>query len=160
MGEQEKEQVETQGDTKATGPGEQPETAATQPPPPQDTAEQAEDQFDKIKDSAEKLWGNTVSAWSTAAFRATQYKRLVQKKTDASALHKKIDVAHAELGKLIDDQREAGKKNILATAPVKALLQRLDELKLTAAQLEEEIETIKREEPEQGPPPTDESTPH
>lgn len=106
-----------------------------------------EDQLEKIKETTEKLWDSTVSAISTATFRANQYKKLVQKKIDLSALHKKISATHSDLGKLIDDLREDGKKSIMSQAAVKDMLEKLDTLKVEAAALEEEIEQIKTEEP-------------
>ena len=106
-----------------------------------------EDQLDKFKETTEKLWGSTKSAWNTAAFKATQYKKLVQKKIDISTLHKKIHNVHADLGKLIDDMRTEGRKNIMNQAEVKEVLARIDELKTEAAALEEEVENIKHEEP-------------
>jgi len=106
-----------------------------------------EEPSDKLKETTEKLWGSTKSAWNTATFKASQYKKLVQKKIDISALHKKINSAHADLGKLIDDLRTAGQKNIMNQGEVKEILARIDELKNEAVSLEEEIEKIKHEEP-------------
>lgn len=108
--------------------------------------ERQEDQLEKFKETTEKLWGSTRQAFNTATFKATQYKKLVQKKIDLSALHKKIGVTHGELGKLIDDLREAGKKSIMSQEAVKTILNRLDELKAEAAALEEELEHIRTEE--------------
>jgi hypothetical protein len=104
------------------------------------------DQVEKLKETTEKIWGSTKHAWSTATFKANQYKKLVQKKIDLSALHKKINAAHGDLGKLIDDLREAGKKNILNLVEVREILTRIDELKAEAATLEEEVEQIRVEE--------------
>jgi hypothetical protein len=112
---------------------------------PGEETERQEDQFDKFKETTEKIWGSTRQAFNTATFKANQYKKLVQKKIDLSALHKKIGAAHGELGKLIDDLREAGKKSILSQESVKAILGRLDELKVEAAALEEEVERIRAE---------------
>ena len=36
-------------------------------------AEQPEDQFDKIKETTEKIWGSTRQAFNTATFKANQY---------------------------------------------------------------------------------------
>lgn len=105
------------------------------------------EQHERLKDTTEKIWDSTKQAWTTATFKASQYKRLVQKKIDLSALHKKIGAAHADLGKLIDDLREAGRKSIMTQAEVKEMLQHLDSLKAAAAALEEEIENIKDEDP-------------
>ena len=110
------------------------------------------DQVERLKETTEKIWGSTRHAWSTATFKANQYKKLVQKKIDQSALHKKIHVAHADLGKLIDDLREAGKKNILNLAEVREILTRIDELKAAAATIEAEVEQIRNEEPPQDLP--------
>jgi hypothetical protein len=117
-----------------------------------DTEEQPaaqEDQVEKLKETTEKIWGSTKHAWSTATFKASQYKNLVQKKIDQSAIHKKIHVAHGDLGKMIDDLREAGQKNIMNQAGVKETLERIDELKAEAATLEEEVEKLRTEGPPQ-----------
>lgn len=113
----------------------------------EEVEERHEDQLEKFKGTTEKIWGSTRHAFSTATFKANQYKKLVQKKIDLSALHKKIGTTHSELGKLIDDLREAGKKNIMSQLAVKTILNRLDELKAEAAALEEEVEQIRTEEP-------------
>jgi chromosome segregation ATPase len=106
-----------------------------------------EDQREKFKETTEKIWGSTKQAWNSATFKANQYKKLVQKKIDLSALHKKINAAHADLGKLIDDLREEGKKNIMNLSEVREILTRLDELKTEAATLEEEAEQIRADVP-------------
>jgi len=108
--------------------------------------EHQDDHLDKFKETTEKLWGSTRQAFNTATFKANQYKKLVQKKIDISALHKKIGSTHAELGKLIDDLREAGKKSIMNQEEVKTVLRRLDELRAEAVALEEEVEQIRAEE--------------
>ncbi|HKL20682.1 MAG TPA: hypothetical protein VJ904_02685 [Tichowtungia sp.] len=112
-----------------------------------DSAVPDSDEQERAKDTTEKIWDSTKQAWTTATFKAGQYKRLVQKKIDLSALHKKIGVAHSDLGKLIDDLREAGRKSIMTQTEVKEMLQHLDSLKAAAAALEEEIENIKEQEP-------------
>ena len=112
-----------------------------------ETDERQEDQLEKLKGTTEKIWGSTRQAFNTATFKANQYKKLVQKKIDLSALHKKISATHSELGKLIDDLREAGKRSIMSQETVKTILNRLDELKAEAAALEEEVERIRTEEP-------------
>jgi len=124
-----------------------PDTKVQPPPLPEETSDvQDSEQHDRFKETTGKIWDGTKHAWSTAAFKANQYKKLVQKKIDLSALHKKIHVAHGELGKLIDDLREAGEKNILNLAVVKEILTRIDELKAEAVALEEEVEKIRNEE--------------
>jgi len=122
--------------------------------PPEEAPQQVQDKF---KETTEKLWGSTKTAWCTTTFKASQYKRLVQKKIDLTALHKKIDAAHADLGKLIDDMREAGRKSIMTQKEVKDILTRLDNLKEDAAALEEEIENIKEEGPAAAPPADDQA---
>ena len=99
------------------------------------------------KGTTEKLWSATRKTFHNATFRANQYKRVVQKKIDLASLHKKISNTHCDLGKLIDDSREAGVADPMAAENVLALLQKLDSLKQSAAILEEEIEAIKAEIP-------------
>jgi hypothetical protein len=123
-----------------------------QPPETEEQQEPKVDQVEKLKETTEKIWGSTRHAWTTATFKANQYKKLVQKKIDQSALHKKIHVAHGDLGKLIDDLREAGKKNILNLVEVRDILTRIDELKAEAVALEEEVEQIRNEVPSQEQP--------
>jgi hypothetical protein len=120
----------------------QPEAQEHQP-------EAQEEQVEKLKETTEKIWGSTKHAWNTATFKASQYKNLVQKKIDQSAIHKKIHVAHGDLGKMIDDLREAGKKSIMNQAAVKETLTRIDELKAEAVALEEEVEKLRTEGPPQ-----------
>jgi len=112
--------------------------------------EQSAEQHDRFKETTEKIWGSTKQAWNSATFKANQYKKLVQKKIDLSALHKKINAAHADLGKVIDDLHDDGKKNIMNLAEVREILNRLDELKAEAAALEEEVEQIRAEGLPQG----------
>ncbi len=107
------------------------------------------EQHDRLKETTEKIWGGTKHVWSTATFKANQYKKLVQRKIDQSAIHKKIHVAHGELGKLIDDLREAEENDILNMFEVKETLKRIDELKAEAVAIEEEVEQIRAEEPPQ-----------
>jgi predicted nucleic acid-binding Zn-ribbon protein len=100
--------------------------------------------------TTEKLWNSTLKTFHNATFKANQYKRIVQKKIDLSAVQKKISAAHSDLGKLIDDMREAGEKAILSKADVKSMFSQIDSLKHTAASLMAEIEEIK-DEVEPGP---------
>ncbi|MGK2944046.1 MAG: hypothetical protein ACSLFC_04825 [Desulfuromonadales bacterium] len=120
--------------------------------PKESYEEQQPEQYDRLKETTEKIWGGTKHVWSAATFKANQYKKLVQKKIDQSALHKKIHVAHADLGKLIDDLREAGETDILNLLEVKEILKRIDELKTEAATIEAEVEQIRAEETPQGQP--------
>ena len=94
----------------------------------------------------ENLWNSTLKTFHSATFKANQYKRIVQKKIDLSAVQKKISAAHSDLGKMIDDMREAGEKAILSKADVKAMFAQIDSLKHTAASLVAEIEHIRVEE--------------
>mgnify|MGYP001075227643 CR=1 FL=1 len=120
-----------------------------QTPATEEQPQQRSDQVEKLKETTEKMWGSTRHAWSTATFKANQYKQLVQKKIDQSALHKKINAAHAELGKIIDDLRDDGKKSLMTQPEVKDILTRIDELKAELATLEEEVERIRAEGPPQ-----------
>lgn len=114
-------------------------------PATDEQSEQHEEQH-KLKETTEKIWGSTRHAFNAATFKANQYKKLVQKRIDQSAIHKKVNVAHGDLGKTIDDLREAGQKNLMNHASVKEILDRIDELKAEAATLEAEVEQIRAEE--------------
>lgn len=96
--------------------------------------------------TSDKLWDATRKTFQTATFKAGQYRRIVQKKIDLTSIHKKIGTLHSDLGKLIDERREAGVTDLLAGEEVQDLFLQLDSLKQAAAALEEEIEAIKEEE--------------
>ena len=93
-----------------------------------------------------KIIEATKKTLHSATFKANQYKKIVQKKIDLNAVQKKIATAHTDLGKLIDDLREAGEKSILSKPPVKELFSQIDTLKQAAADLLANIETLKNAE--------------
>lgn len=103
------------------------------------------DKQEKFKKTTEKLWDSTRKKLYAATFQANKYKRVVQKKIDLGALHKKISAAHGDLGRLIDDFRESEHNDILAKNEIQEIFHKLDDLKLEAASLEKEIEDIKAE---------------
>ena len=110
--------------------------------------------------TSEKILEATKKTLHSATFKANQYKKIVQKKIDLNAVQKKIATAHTDLGKLIDDLREAGEKSILSKPPVKELFSQIDTLKQAAADLLADIESLKNtdesiEQPEQEPSGTD-----
>lgn len=102
--------------------------------------------------TGEKLWGATLKTLHSASYRATQYKRIVQKKIDLNSIHKKIAGLHSDLGKLVDDARVAEQEEILGQSRVQEIFHQLDSLKHAAATLEEEIEAIKAEQPPEDEP--------
>ena len=112
----------------------------------EETREEKEDRKDEENDRTEKIWETTRKTWTNATFRATQYKRIVQKKIDLASLHRKIDAAHSDLGKLVDEARDSGEQGILERADIRSLFEKLDEYKHNAATLEHEIEMIKAEQ--------------
>lgn len=93
--------------------------------------------------TSEKLLEATKKTLHNATFKANQYKKIVQKKIDLNAVQKKIATAHTDLGKLIDDLREAKEKSILSKQPVKELFSQIDTLKQAAADLLADIEALK-----------------
>jgi len=103
--------------------------------------------------TGEKLWDATLKTLQSASHRAAQYKRIVQKKIDLNAIHKKITGLHSDLGKLVDEARGSAPEEILGQPQVQDILHKLDGLKHAAATLEEEIEAIKAEPPESEEPP-------
>lgn len=92
-----------------------------------------------------KLWKVTRNVLNTASFRANQYKQVVQKKIDLGTLQKKIEQLHSELGKAVEEQYQAGQKDLLASKEVARLLEKVSSLKQAAMLLEEEIELIRTE---------------
>jgi len=104
------------------------------------------DSNEKKKTATEKIWDSTRKTLHIATFQANKYKRIVQKKVDLATIHRKIGVAHGDLGKEIDELRENGIVAIMETEAVNNLLTKLSDLKNRAAALEAEIEAIKLEE--------------
>lgn len=96
----------------------------------------------------DQLFKATRNALNTVSFRTNQYKQVVQKKIDLGAIHKKIEQLHSELGKAVDDQYQAGQKDLLASMEVARLLEKVSSLKQAAVLLEEEIELIRNESAE------------
>jgi len=99
----------------------------------------------RFKETTERLWEKTRRTFSSATHTAGQYGRIVQKKIDLGALHRKINAAYSDLGQLIDKGRMEENELVLESEPVQALFERLDELKNQAAELEQEIEALKSE---------------
>ncbi len=99
------------------------------------------------RNPGEKIWDATVKTFHSASFRANQYKRIVQKKIDLNALHKKIAGLHSDLGRLVDEKRELLPGAGAADSRADDLLRQLDGLKHAAATLEEEIGAIREEQP-------------
>lgn len=131
---------ESPEETTATG------TAASEGKSSDEEPDRFKDVTDNIKETTEKLWENTRHAWSTATFKAHQYKQLVQKKIDLAAVHKRIAASHGDLGRLIDDLRGQVQDNPTETPEVRSLFDRLDGLKAEAAMLEEEIDALRHAE--------------
>jgi hypothetical protein len=104
---------------------------------------------------SDQLMKLTRTALNKASFRANQYKQVVQKRIDLGAIHKKIEQLHAELGKAVDDQYHAGQQDLLASKEVTSILEKISNLKQAAVLLEEEIELIRNEPPEEYHQPTD-----
>jgi hypothetical protein len=107
--------------------------------------DESEESKEGRKGATEKIWDATRKTFHSASFKATRYKRVVQKKIDLGSIHKKISNAHADLGKVVDDCRESGDADILSRDEIQAIFQKLDSLKNSAATLEAEIEAIKAE---------------
>jgi chromosome segregation ATPase len=122
---------------------EEPTREAEETEPKRDSLDE---QYERLKETTEKIWDSTRQVFTSATHKASQYKKIVQKKIDLAAIHKKISGSHAELGKLIDDLREEGKKSIMTQPAVKQILARLDDLKAEAMELERELEQTQKEE--------------
>ncbi|PLY02220.1 MAG: hypothetical protein C0624_09175 [Desulfuromonas sp.] len=111
----------------------------------QDQGQQEESIEARFKETTEKLWEKTRKTFSSATHTAGQYGRVVQKKIDLGALHRKINAAHSDLGQLIDKGRMEENEKVLESDEVQTVFTRLDDLKQQAAELEQEIEELKDE---------------
>jgi len=111
----------------------------------QDQAPQEESIETRFKETTERLWEKTRKTFSSATHTAGQYGKIVQKKIDLGALHRKINASYSDLGQLIDKGRTEENEQVLESADVQAVFTRLDELKNQAAELEREVEGLKDE---------------
>ena len=115
---------------------------------------------ENIMSTSERILEATKKGIHSATFKANQYKKIVQKKIDLNAVQKKIATAHTDLGKLIDDLREAGEKGIMNKPEVKEMFSQIDTLKQSGAELLSEIEALKvEEEPAEESSSTDQHPP-
>ena len=71
----------------------------------QDQAPQEESIEARFKETTERLWEKTRKTFSSATHTAGQYGKIVQKKIDLGALHRKINASYSDLGQLIDKGR-------------------------------------------------------
>jgi multidrug resistance efflux pump len=117
----------------------------TNPQQEQEQKEKVEEQEQQKQKSASDWWKSTRKTLDQASSTAVRYKQMVQKKIDLAATRKKIDQAHAELGRKVDQARENAAGNPLDQEDVRQVLTKLDNLKQSAIQLEEEINALKEE---------------
>ena len=99
----------------------------------------------RFRETTERLWAKTRETFSSATHTAGSYGRIVQKKIDLGALHRRINAAYSELGQCIDNGRLEGDPRILDSEAVQKIFSRLDELKQQASALEREIEALKQD---------------
>ncbi len=111
----------------------------------QEQKEKVEEQQQQKQQTSSDWWKSTRKTLDQASSAAVRYKRMVQKKIDLAATRKKVDQAHAELGRKIDQARENTAGDPLAQEDVRQILNKLDNLKQSAVQLEEEISALKEE---------------
>lgn len=107
--------------------------------------EKVEEQEQQKQNTASEWWESTRKTLDQASSTAVRYKRMVQKKIDLAATRKKIDQAHTELGRKVDQARENAAANPLDQEDVRQVLNKLDGLKQSANQLEGEINALKEE---------------
>jgi multidrug resistance efflux pump len=107
--------------------------------------EKVEEQEQPKQNTVSDWWKSTRKTLDQARSTAVRYKRMVQKKIDLAATRKKVDQAHAELGRKVDQARENAAGNPLDQEDVRQVLTKLDNLKQSAIQLEEEINALKEE---------------
>jgi len=111
----------------------------------QDQGQQEESIEARFKETTERLWEKTRKTFSSATHTAGQYGKIVQKKIDLGALHRKINASYSDLGQLIDKGRMEENAQVLDSEEVQTVFNRLDDLKHQAAELEQEIEGLKDE---------------
>ena len=119
----------------------------TNPQQEQEQKEKVEGQEQQKQNTASDWWKSTRKTLDQAGSTAVRYKRMVQKKIDLAATRKKIDQAHAELGRKVDQARGNAAGNPLDQEDVRQVLSKLDNLRQSAIQLEEEMSALKEEKP-------------
>jgi len=107
--------------------------------------EKVEEQEQPKQNTVSDWWKSTRKTLDQARSTAVRYKRMVQKKIDLAATRKKVDQAHAELGRKVDQARENAAGNPLDQEDVRQVLTKLDNLKQSAIQRTEEINALKEE---------------
>lgn len=108
-------------------------------------SEKNSDHQDGIKSASERFLDATTRTFHMATSRAGQYKDIVQKKIDVTALHRKINHAHHDLGQMIDDLSSRGVKRILEHHDVREALGKLSEMRTEMVNLEQEIDHLRHE---------------
>lgn len=112
------------------------------------TEQGSRDFVENILEKGKKLYQN-------AAHKSNQYKLLVEKRIELSSTNKKINHSLQDLGKLVFQIHESGKKAIFTNEEVKMVMETIHGFKETAAHLEQEIEEL-REDEEPSEEPSDE----
>jgi len=107
--------------------------------------EKVEEQEQPKQNTVSDWWKSTRKTLDQARSTAVRYKRMVQKKIDLAATRKKVDQAHAELGRKVDQARENAAGNPLDQEDVRQVLTKLDNLKIGQNFRTEEINALKEE---------------
>ncbi|MDY0270839.1 hypothetical protein [Trichloromonas sp.] len=98
------------------------------------------------KSNIQQLWDTALKTTQDTVKNlvrpATCYVQAMQKKIELTVLSRKITMAQNDLGKRIDKARDTQTANIFEDAEVKAALETLDQMKQTAARLNEEIANL------------------
>ena len=75
----------------------------------------------------------------------TCYIQSIRKKIELTILSRKIAMAQSDLGKCIDKARDSQPDNVFEEAEVKTALETLDQMKQTAAKLNQEIAELQNQ---------------
>lgn len=98
------------------------------------------------KDFMDTIFEKGRKLYKSAAFKSGVYVNLVEKRIEFSSVNKKIAHAYADLGRLVYQIHESGKKTIFTNEDVKTVMETLTAFKAQAQALEEEIELLREAE--------------
>lgn len=98
------------------------------------------------KDFMDTIFEKGRKLYKSAAFKSGVYVNLVEKRIELSSVNKKIAHAYADLGRLVYQIHESGKKTIFTNEDVKTVMETLTAFKAQAQALEEEIDLLRESE--------------
>ncbi len=102
--------------------------------------------WDLIKKGAEEGLEALKEGVTVFMAEAEKQSKIIKKKVELAAVQNNVRKAFIRLGSIVYDHHGRGTSNIWQEEEVKSLINQIDEYKGRVREIEEEIETIKKEE--------------